>query len=96
MCEWGNDIYCLVLVPADLSHSERPYWKLIGIDSCLAPMVNALNRAGIYTASCCCGHGKQLGHLWLQDGRKFIIMPPEITREEFEKSIEALQGMEKG
>ena len=73
MCEWGNNVICNVPIPAELSHTGKPYWKQIGIDSCIAPIVQALNDAGIYTANCCCGHGKADGSILLQDGRELII-----------------------
>lgn len=31
--------------------------EFVEIDACLAPLVIALNRRGIETLGCCCGHG---------------------------------------
>ena len=75
MCEKLNTVDCLVPISHDLAYDGRFRWDTIAIDSCLAPMVNALNRAGIFTASCCCGHGEVAGHIWLHDGRILVILP---------------------
>ena len=87
MCEYGNNIKMNVPIPVELSHSGELYWKMMDIDSCIAPIVAALNRAGIYTASSCCGHGKSLGHIWLQDGRALIILN-DATKESIIEIIE--------
>lgn len=47
------------------------------IDPCIAPIVQALNTAGIPTAESCCGHGEHYGLIFLQDGRKLRIEPPD-------------------
>jgi hypothetical protein len=39
-----------------------------------ADTVNALNKGGILTRSCCCGHGKAEGSILLQDGRKLRVV----------------------
>lgn len=59
-------------------------WDIREIDSCLVPTIKSLNEGKIYTASCCCGHGKQHGHIWLHDGRKLIIIEkdPNLTNEQ--------------
>lgn len=41
----------------------RPYgWgtRSVSVDACMAPIIEALWRAGIITSGCCCGHG---GHV---------------------------------
>lgn len=63
----------LLEVPADLSHTGRPYTKACKIDACIAPIVKALNKAGIKTRACCCGHGRHEGNIVLEDGRTLII-----------------------
>lgn len=77
MCQWGNDVVLSVPIPANLSHTGEFRWDEKGIDACIAPIVKALNDAGIYTASCCCGHGKEDGVIHLQDGRVLIIRTKE-------------------
>jgi hypothetical protein len=62
-----------VPVPAELSHTGEFHWAEKGIDACIAPLVQALNDAGLYTANCCCGHGKGPGIIALHDGRALII-----------------------
>lgn len=73
MCGWGNTISLNVLVPAHLSHTGVARWTEKPIDACIAPIVRALNDAGIYTAACCCGHGERDGEIVLQDGRTLIV-----------------------
>lgn len=63
-------------------------WSEQEIDRCIAPLVQALNDGGILTSSCCCGHGKELGHIWLRDGRILAIMPTGTGKEEV---VETLQ-----
>jgi hypothetical protein len=57
-------------------------WRDQDIDQCIEPIVKALNRGDIHTVSCCCGHGKELGHIWLEDGRVLVILPSEPSKEE--------------
>lgn len=45
------------------------------IDPCIAPIVRALNEAGILTAASCCGHGSNMGNIWLADGRVLAVLP---------------------
>lgn len=45
----------------------------VGVDACIADIVQALNDAGIETAGCCCGHGNGDGSIILGDGRVLII-----------------------
>lgn len=73
MCEWGDTVILSVPIPARLSHTGASRWAEKPIDRCIAPLVTALNAAGIYTASSCCGHGKQDGTIVLQDGRTLIV-----------------------
>ena len=48
MCKWGTDKKVKVI---------RKDSK-IKVDKCLAPLVKMLNKYGIETIACCCGHGK--------------------------------------
>jgi hypothetical protein len=48
--------------------------RLEGIDYCIADIVAALNAANITTVASCCGHGKQLGDIMLEDGRVLKIV----------------------
>lgn len=73
MCEHGNEIFLIVPIPANLSHTGKFRWETKAIDSCIATIVDALNKAGIYTAGCCCGHGRIDGNIILHDGRVLII-----------------------
>ena len=68
MCEWGNEIILMVPIPPSLSHTGKFRWGLKGVDACIAPIVQALNDAGIYTANCCCGHGATDGEIILHNG----------------------------
>ena len=84
MCRHRDTIK--VFVPG----SCRPLgWSTEDIDSCLVPIVRTLNAGGIYTMSCCCGHGRELGHIWLQDGRTLVIVP-SVTKERLQKILDIL------
>ena len=43
------------------------------IDFCIHKIVAALNAGGIRTVASCCGHGKMLGRIDLEDGRTLAI-----------------------
>lgn len=69
MCAHGDEVILRVPIPAELSHTGSFRWDWKGVDTCIAPIVAALNGAGIYTSSSCCGHGKGKGVISLHDGR---------------------------
>ena len=48
------------------------------IDRCLVPLIMALNRGGVRTRGCCCGHGEQRGYIVLADGRELVIFDPSM------------------
>jgi hypothetical protein len=73
MCKSGNTKIVRVKIPADLSCDGKEKWKEVGIDSCIAPIVKALQEAGIDMDGSCCGHGKSDGSILLHDGRELII-----------------------
>ncbi len=73
MCEWGNTELIRVRIPKDLSCSGRAKWKRMKIDACIAPIVKALQEGGINMRSSCCGHGKRMGRIALEDGRILLI-----------------------
>jgi hypothetical protein len=79
MCKWGTTTKMALTIPAHLSHMGHEYEKEVGIDSCIAPIVRALNDAGIVTIASCCGHGKQPGNIVLEDGREILIAPDYET-----------------
>ena len=68
-----------VFIPANLSHTGEGRWDTKDVDSCIAPIVRALNDAGAITVASCCGHGKQPGNIALADGREIIIAPDYET-----------------
>lgn len=75
MCKWGDTITMELTVPAGLSHIGKEYKKPVDIDKCIAPIVKALNDAGIITVASCCGHEKMNGIISLADGRQLEIYP---------------------
>lgn len=81
MCNWGDTVDLIVPIPAELSHTGQFRWAIKPIDRCIANLVKALNGAGIYTAGCCCGHGKGDGSIILHDGRELIIKYPSRTQD---------------
>lgn len=76
MCNHGDEVMLLVPVPPKLSSTGKFRWSEKGVDRCIAPIVQALNNAGIYTAGCCCGHGVENGNIVLHDGRTLTITAP--------------------
>lgn len=79
MCNWGTYTRVRALIPNNLSHTGQARWDTKPIDSCIADIVDALNKAGIYTSSSCCGHGKTNGEIWLHDGRKLAVNTCQIA-----------------
>lgn len=75
MCEWSQYELIRVKIPSELSYTGQKRWKDAQIDSCIAPIVEALQKAGIDMKSSCCGHGKRPGEIHLQDGRILRIFP---------------------
>lgn len=79
MCKHGTDTLVRVKVPADLSSTGEEKWREFGIDSCIAPIVKALQEGGIDMRGSCCGHGDATGRIDLADGRTLVILPPTVT-----------------
>ena len=50
-------------------YDGKPVW----CDPEIAPLVKALNDAGIRTVASCSGHGRRPGNIALADGRELII-----------------------
>ena len=74
MCKWGTFKRVKVKIPADLSSTGKVKWKRASIDSCIAPIVEALQKAGIDMRGSCCGHDECEGVIHLQDGRGLLIL----------------------
>lgn len=77
MCKWGTDTQVRVKVAAHLSSTGEEKWRDFGIDSCIAPIVKALQEGGIDMLGSCCGHGKTTGWIDLADGRRLEIHQPD-------------------
>ncbi|MFC6487304.1 hypothetical protein [Nitratireductor sp. GCM10026969] len=58
------------MVVIERDRSGKP---AIWCDPCIAPIVRALNNAGIRTVASCCGHGFRPGTIALADGRELLI-----------------------
>jgi len=74
MCRHGQQRNCRVWLSPALSHTGRGRWAIKPIDLCLADRVDALNAAGRFTRSCCCGHGKGPGDISLYGGVRIKIL----------------------
>ena len=80
MCEHGDTVDLEVTVVAAMSHTGSDRLAVKPIDRCLAPLVQALNAAGLTTTNSCCGHGRGPGTILLADGRRLTIdRPPELS-----------------
>jgi hypothetical protein len=75
MCSRRETVPVRVKIPADLSCTGKERWKMAKIDRCIAPIVKALQRAGIDMRASCCGHEGGRGSIHLQDGRTILILP---------------------
>lgn len=75
MCDWNNTIPLQIWLPANLSRTGEAGWEIRGVDSCIAPIVRALNDAGVVTVASCCGHGKRPSSIALVGGSEIIIAP---------------------
>ena len=47
----------------------------VKIDMCMASIVEQLNRLGIETWGCCCGHGKENAMVWIAGHETETILP---------------------
>jgi hypothetical protein len=56
MCAWGT--YRLIYTVRHVSPEVPDGWHPVYVDACIAPYVQTLNRLGILTLQCCCGHGR--------------------------------------
>jgi len=77
MCKWGTNVEVRVPILAELSHTRKARWEVKEIDACIVKIVTALNKGGVLTTVCCCGHEKVDGTIYLQDGRVLTIHTPE-------------------
>lgn len=84
MCDHGNTTTIEVNGPTS-------------VDSCIAPIVKALNEADIPTVASCCGHGHRPGNVALTDGRELIIAADYETAREVDAAFPLdIHGQEVG
>jgi len=62
-----------VKVPSDLSHTGKAFYRKFFIDSCIAKIVEALQKGKVDMRFSCCGHGDADGEIHLQDGRVLVV-----------------------
>lgn len=74
MCAHGISVPVEVTIPAHLSHDGKAYQRVVGVDACIAPIVQALNAAGLPTIASCCCHGAAPSRISLRDGRDVLIV----------------------
>ena len=82
MCEWGDTTEVLIGIVGKK--------RIVGVDSCISGIVDALNYVGCPTVASCCGHGKRPGNIALADGRELIIAPDYETARKVDKAINQL------
>lgn len=73
MCDDRYTERVTVTIAAHLSSTGHEKRRPMFIDACIAPIVRALERAGIHMLASCCGHGRTLGRIDLTDGRVLFI-----------------------
>ncbi len=69
---------------------------LTTIDSCIAPIIQALNTAGIETVASCCGHGWNIGSIALKGGKELLITKDWKEARMIERFIDAVQRYHTG
>ena len=69
MCKHGNMKSIAVNIP-----EKNDIIEMVEVDSCIAPIVEALQSAKIWTSESCCGHGQKRGIICLYDGRILEII----------------------
>lgn len=74
MCKRIEETFVRVRIPADLSCDGREKWKDVKIDSCIAPLVKALQNGAIDMRGSCCGHNEKHGWIELQDKRLLLVI----------------------
>jgi hypothetical protein len=77
MCSHGDTVDVAVTIDWSLSFEGVSVVKNKPIDRCIAPIVAALEAAGIYMYSSCCGHYQSDGEILLVDGRVLRIIDPK-------------------
>lgn len=82
----------LVKIPADLSSTGFARWKYVAIDCCIASIVDALQKDNIDMRGSCCGHGKTVGEIHLQDGRVLIIADDYAKWDKVRNKVNKLMG----
>ena len=67
MCAWG------INRPVTLAYQMLVSGRTeVDVDACLAPLIQALNDAGVQTVGCCCGHGRGQGSVLIQQDARII------------------------
>lgn len=87
MCEWGNTKPLLLKTPAYLSSTGKEKWRIWQIDSCIASIVEALQKGGMDMRASCCGHSRGIGNIVLSDGRELFICPDYKTGRNLDKIL---------
>lgn len=79
MCKWGNTVEVKVIKKhISLSHK-------IHVDRCMAKAIEELNKLGLKTTGCCCGHKSKkryIGFL-LKTGDSVLLKPGGHVELEF-------------
>jgi hypothetical protein len=81
VCRHGDTV-ALVLTTIRWSTAEDPpdhdpgppFRRVWSIDRCIAPIVQALDAAGVYMLGSCCAHGRGPGSIDLADGRTLVLL----------------------
>lgn len=85
MCKQGTVTLVRIWTPEGIGSFT---WT--SIDSCIAPLVQIFNHAGIRTVASCCGHGQGPGNIALEDGRELYIFPNHEASRELDAVLPSL------
>jgi len=94
MCKLGKTENVLVKIPKDLSCTGYSKMQYTEIDSCIASLVEALQKGCIDMRGSCCGHNKSFGEIYLQDGRMLIIVDEKWYFKKGQKLLQEIREKE--
>jgi len=86
MCQWGTLTTVKLCKPQ--KNSIGALFDTVTVDSCIAPIIQALNNAGIETIASCCGHKRRIGNIVLGDNRELFIIPDFETGRKIDELID--------
>lgn len=95
MCKQGKIEKVEVIVPFWYSDSGSQETRIVGVDRCIAEIIEALNKGGIATVASCCGHQIKPGRITFRNGRELMVFNNQFEIEKAYMAIQKYQEDEK-